>query len=304
MANSDKNIKITPQTGNASEPSLEFTGADNNTVYLRTLDDGTLSFEASSGQLFSVSDNFTGDLYKVSDITGIPFIRATDQGQLHLQEFTNRNVLVGPATDNEVDKLQVYGGMNVEGPTGGLFNVSAPEANVVTDPGLQVNDISGAPMFKVDYRGHVTSPNNPLFFVNIGFTGSNNIGTSSTAIWTAFDTPLIDTAGGWDSVNSRYYAPTSGYYEVYISITVTNNGSGDNTRYVAIRGRKNGVDAGHTTTHGSSIYGGAGTAQYDNLNIKYVQWFDAGDYWNMSIDVNTVGVETTNQSAVCIKLIG
>jgi hypothetical protein len=43
MADADKNILITPNRGSTTaDPKIEFTGGDDNTVTLTTLDDGTL----------------------------------------------------------------------------------------------------------------------------------------------------------------------------------------------------------------------------------------------------------------------
>jgi len=59
MANSDKDILITPNTGSSTaDPKIEYVGADsstNDTIIVETQFDGsksTLSFEGSAGQLF------------------------------------------------------------------------------------------------------------------------------------------------------------------------------------------------------------------------------------------------------------
>jgi hypothetical protein len=77
MADSDKDILITPNTGAATDPSIVFssgaTGGDDVTLFVT--DDGTittLSIEGSAGQLFSVSNDLTGIIFSVNDISGIP----------------------------------------------------------------------------------------------------------------------------------------------------------------------------------------------------------------------------------------
>ena len=47
MANSDKNILITPNTGESALPKIEVTGADNATKTLTINDDGTISFDSN-----------------------------------------------------------------------------------------------------------------------------------------------------------------------------------------------------------------------------------------------------------------
>lgn len=113
MADSDKDILITPNTGNASDPTIVFssgaTGGDD--ITLSVTDDGTtttLSFDGSAGQLFSVSNSLTGTIFSVNDVSGIPSIEVDDDGEVRLAEFSG-NVLIGYATDQNTGKLQVNG---------------------------------------------------------------------------------------------------------------------------------------------------------------------------------------------------
>lgn len=113
MADSDKNILITPQTGQTSDPTIVFssgaTGGDD--ITLSITDDGTittLSFDGSAGQLFSVSNDLTGTIFAVNDVSGIPSIEVDDDGEIRLAEFAG-NVLIGYATDQNTGKLQVNG---------------------------------------------------------------------------------------------------------------------------------------------------------------------------------------------------
>ena len=95
MANSDKNIRITPNRNTANYPKIVFTGQSNAPITLNVLDDNTLSFEGSSGQLFSVSNNLsTGYIFSVSDISGIPSLRINADGTVGIAEFSG-NVGIG-----------------------------------------------------------------------------------------------------------------------------------------------------------------------------------------------------------------
>ena len=55
MANSDKDIKITPNTGSANLPKIEFTGADNATKTMSVANSGAISFDGD----LTVTGNFT-----------------------------------------------------------------------------------------------------------------------------------------------------------------------------------------------------------------------------------------------------
>ena len=78
MANSDKNIVITPNVGQTAVPNIVFTGQNAVPITLRVTDDGSLSFEGSVGQLFSITNNLTGTLFGVGDISGLPLLEVTD----------------------------------------------------------------------------------------------------------------------------------------------------------------------------------------------------------------------------------
>ena len=109
MADSDKNILITPNRGSTTDlPKIEFTGADPNTITLSVLDDATLSFSGTSGQLFSISDNLDGTIFSVNDVSGIPSIEVDDDGTVRVAEFAG-NLLVGTNVDTNSHKMQLVG---------------------------------------------------------------------------------------------------------------------------------------------------------------------------------------------------
>lgn len=113
MANSDKNIKITPNVGGANEPVIEFTGGDNVTLKLRVLDDGTLSFEGDSGQLMAIGNLEPGDsLFSANDISGIPAIEVSADSNVRINEH-NGKTLIGLSNDLADSILQVGGGVTL-----------------------------------------------------------------------------------------------------------------------------------------------------------------------------------------------
>jgi len=90
MANSDKNIVITPNIGQAGLPTLALTGQGNVPISLRVLDDsfGTLSFQTSSGtQLFSINNSTTGSIFSINDLSGLPVIDVSSEGNVDLAPY-------------------------------------------------------------------------------------------------------------------------------------------------------------------------------------------------------------------------
>lgn len=118
MAHSDKNILITPNIGSTTaDPKIVFSGADatlgaqNITLQVYPTSNGTLSFEGSAGQLFSITNSMSGTIYSVNDVSGIPSIEVLDTGLVKLAQYSG-NVLLGTGTDNATDKLQVNGSVS------------------------------------------------------------------------------------------------------------------------------------------------------------------------------------------------
>lgn len=94
MAHSDKNIVITPNIGSTTaNPQIVFSGADaslgpqNITLRTYATNNGTISFEGSAGQLFSITNSMSGSIFSVNDVSGVPSIEVLDSGIVKLAEF-------------------------------------------------------------------------------------------------------------------------------------------------------------------------------------------------------------------------
>jgi len=86
------------------------------TVDIVPYDDlGTLSFEGSAGQLFSITNNLTsGSIFSVNDVSGIPSIDVDADGTIQLAPYGS-NEYVGVGLTNPTAKLHVAGDVNVSG---------------------------------------------------------------------------------------------------------------------------------------------------------------------------------------------
>lgn len=94
MAHSDKNIVITPARSDSSQdPKIVFSGADastsaqNITLKVYPTNSGTLSFEGSAGQLFSITNTMSGTIFSVNDVSGVPSIEVLDTGLVKLAQY-------------------------------------------------------------------------------------------------------------------------------------------------------------------------------------------------------------------------
>lgn len=109
MANTYKNIVITPNrdTDAANVPVIRFSGGDATTntdinVRVYTTQSGTLSFEGSAGQLFSITNDLTNSIFSVNDVSGIPSIDVYANGNILLAPFGGQ-VFVGNTVNLNFD---------------------------------------------------------------------------------------------------------------------------------------------------------------------------------------------------------
>jgi hypothetical protein len=93
MANSDKDVLITTSRGLTTRPNIKFVGSNNTPLYAYTADDGTVSFEATAGQLFSIADGLTGTVFSVNDISGLPSLEVLDTGMTRITGSLSRGTV-------------------------------------------------------------------------------------------------------------------------------------------------------------------------------------------------------------------
>jgi hypothetical protein len=144
MANSDKNILITPNIGSSSaDPKIEFKGADSSTgpstitASVYPTNNGTLSFDGSAGQLFSITNNLTsGSIFAVNDVSGIPSIDVNADGTISLGAYGGN---IGVGTLSPSQKLQVQGSVRITGSLYDSNNTVGTAGSVLSSTGSGLN---------------------------------------------------------------------------------------------------------------------------------------------------------------------
>ena len=170
MANSDKDILITPNKGQTALPEITFVGQGNDPISLRVLDDNTISFEGSQGQLFAINNNLTvGTIFSVNDVSGIPSIAVDASGRIDIARYNGfLNVGVNP---NDTDKeLALTGEMYITNPVG-----STTPAQIHFGEG---GSLTGNGGMRMGYDGPNYSGNNNYWFVKN--SGGTNILSATT----------------------------------------------------------------------------------------------------------------------------
>ena len=129
MADSDKIITVTPNTSVATtHPEIKFVGKDNSPMYLRVLDDNTLSFEGTEGQVFSMSPTMSsGDIFSVNDISGMQSIVVNADGTITMDAQTKSVTIKNSASNTSTLILENTNADEVDGPILEFYrNTSSP----------------------------------------------------------------------------------------------------------------------------------------------------------------------------------
>lgn len=180
MANTYKNIVITPNIGNTSDPRVQFSGGNTSAntdinLYVYPTSNGTLSFEGSAGQLFSITNDLSNSLFAVSDVSGIPSIEVYANSLVTLAPFGG-NVNIDAGTFF-VDGVNARVGINNTSPSvalqvTGTMNVSTNTLNL----GASTNAATG----------YTILPN--LIKMNWGVVVPNSIGSNTATFSSPFTT--------------------------------------------------------------------------------------------------------------------
>ena len=206
MADSDKNIVITPNISSSSDnPKIVFSGADASTaaqditLYTYPTSSGTLSFEGSAGQLFSITNDLTGTIFSVNDVSGIPSIEVDADGTIRLAEFGG-NVLLGTATDDGTNLLQVDGSVLATTFSGALSGNATTATTLQTSRTIALGGVlSGSASFDGSSNITITAAHtsDPVITLTGAVTGTGtmtNLGNVSIAT-TATSDPIITLTG-------------------------------------------------------------------------------------------------------------
>ena len=233
MANSDKNIVITPNIGSTSDdPKIVFSGADSSTsaqdISLKaySLNNGTLSIEGSAGQLFSVTNSLSGTLFSVNDVSGMPSIEVLDDGTIKLAEYggniifnesgadvdfrvegdTNANLLFVDASTDRV-------GIGTSSPSTALDVSGTVTATSFSGDGSALTGV-GADVF--DDATHQLGGNLDLNSNDI--TGTGNININGFATTTILQNPT--TYSGSLTIDTDRNAIVAGPFTVTGTLTI------------------------------------------------------------------------------------
>lgn len=313
MANSDKNIVITPNTSQSADPQIVFSGADastgpqNITIRAYPTNSGTLSFEGSAGQLFSVNNSTTGTIFSANDVSGIPSIEVIDTGLVKLAQYGG-NVLVGTGTDNATDRLQVNGniiGTIIKGSTF-VSSVGTGTAPFTVSSSTMVNNLNAqywnGNAFSSYLNQGVRTSDNPTFGTVTASLSGNATSATTATNWGSYGAvPGAGTSFGNANTIGRSDANGYTYFNYINSNTASNENPtiGGQTQIIMTNGSDNfyrkgsishltaGIQGYASGSWGISITGNAATASSAPVLTGGDSAFYALLYNSLSGDLNT-----------------
>ena len=264
MANSDKNILITPNIGSSSDPKIEFKGADTSTgpstitAVVYPTNNGTLSFNGSVGELFSITNNLTsGSIFAVNDVSGVPSIDVNADGTILLGTYGGN---IGVGTTNATSKLSVVGNASISGT---LSATTGSFSSTLTVGGAIVRSAAGVGYLSGNYYSSESSSTSgaiysiggayvptsttlgTMYGIGYGYAGNGGIGNPGgvgNSIWGMYVASDGTARIFLDSDNGVSYATGSHRSPIFYD--------SDNTAYYtdpASTSNLNGLTAGTTT---------------------------------------------------------
>lgn len=225
MANTYKNIVITPNRDTAENvvPTITFSGGDttsNTDITLRvyTTSNGTLSFEGTAGQLFSITNDLTNSIFSVNDVSGIPSIDVYANGNILLAPFGGQ-IFVGNTANLNFDSTS---STKIVKPVANTlaFHTDQTERARINSLGLHVvAGINTASLLINNYdkiTGAFAKANTANITADLAFNKANNavLNNATTLITVGYNVATYNASANIAAFGTWQPNPSNGNYQV------------------------------------------------------------------------------------------
>jgi hypothetical protein len=235
MANTYKNIVITPNIGNTSEPRIQFSGGNTSAntdinLYVYPTTNGTLSFEGSAGQLFSITNDLSNTIFAVNDVSGIPSIEVFANGLVSVAQYSG-NVGIGNTTPGHklsVNGAVAFGNSTITGFVNATTTLAAGNTTVTGFVNATTNVTANAFNVTTAFTANSTVVN----------AVSYNAGTRIVANTTVVNATHLE------GVAAASYVNTSGSYTLSGNLNLTGSNTSINAIFRVVNSSANVLFAG------------------------------------------------------------
>jgi hypothetical protein len=196
-----------PIFGNTTYAAGGVDSTKNITLRGSSATNGTLSWEGSEGQLFSITNNLSsGSIYSVNDISGIPALDINADGTVSIGAYYGN---VGIGTELPTAKLDVVGSIKVNG------SISSPSSVLIgsaspTGTASQNLQVFGGAYVSGNLGVGVTNPVSKLDVLgNVNVSG--NVVITGTSIGMGNDTAILFFNDSTDQTRFGYWSNKDGF---------------------------------------------------------------------------------------------
>ncbi len=199
-------------TGITTVPTMAMIGQTGDPIYLSVLEDNSISFEGSQGQLFSISPNLTtGYIWAVNDISGVPLLRANSNGNVFISEFGGN---LGIGQTNPTYKVDLKGNFALASSNDNLYNFIFSNSSASGSNSLQIRSANSILLYNSGNTFYTGIKSNAA--ANVTYTLPTNDGSPDQFLKTngsgtlSWGTPSGGSGGGGTGVGA------GGQYEVAV----------------------------------------------------------------------------------------
>ena len=149
-------------------------------ITARMLNTDVLSFQGNAGELLSLSDSFSGTIFSVNDVSGIPSIEVLDTGVVKLAQYSG-NVGIGDAAPAQ--KLSVTGNIAATGQINATTLITSGYVSSVNPTGVGfVQGVGGS--VSSWYNAFIRNDGANVYFLSSAVQTTAAAATNAT--WNAF----------------------------------------------------------------------------------------------------------------------
>lgn len=204
------NILTTPQRDSYStNPTILFTSISSREITLEVLEDGTLSFQGSAGELFSINDSLTGTLMAITNQSGLPIFEVDSNNSIVMGTYGTDALVV---SGNKVGVRLSYPNkeLTVSGEISATSNIYAN--NIYVEGTIDGRDIALDGYRLNTIVSYSTS-------TSAGYAATKTVVNSNSAGWTTAKSTFNTNSASYAAVRSTTTSNSARWMSSWTTLT-------------------------------------------------------------------------------------